>query len=158
MEPFTAFATIASVAALTLQAVTSLNNKVQGIKDAPSTVHKLTQDLDAVADVLSVLRDSTEGSLQHLSTNAGAALAAALENCRSSCEAFQVRLKRWTRHSTDQHMHWWDRVRVGIVADKNVEALSRQLLQCKATINIAISTMTLYVPAHASNDAWMPLR
>jgi hypothetical protein len=36
-------------------------------------------------------------------------------------------------------------VRVGILADKNVETLSKQLLQCKATLDTAMRTMTLSV-------------
>lgn len=153
MEPFTIFATVANIAALTLEAITSLNNEIQGIKDAPSTIQKLTQDLNATADVLSALQNSTEGSLHHLSTNAETALAAALDNCRSSCESFQTQLKRWTRHSNDRRMQWWDGARAGLIAGRNVETLSRQLSQCKVTINIAMSTITLYVLDCPSNSA-----
>jgi Fungal N-terminal domain of STAND proteins len=77
--------------------------------------------------------------------DAYAALAAALENCRNACKTFQAKLKKWMRHSTDQHLHWWDRVRMGILADNTVETLSKRLLQCKVIINTAIGTMTLFV-------------
>ena len=147
-DPFTTVATVAGVVGLTLQAIKSLHDDVQAIKDAPAAVDTLKQDLDAVAGVLQTIQGSTEGSLQHLSTDANAALAAALNNCKSACETFQAKLRRWMRHSTDQHMHWWDRVRVGILAEKNVETLSKQLLQCKVTLNTAIGTMTLFVHPH----------
>jgi Fungal N-terminal domain of STAND proteins len=144
-ETFATFAAVAGVAGLTLQAIKSLGDDVQAIKDAPATVEKLRQDLSALASLLQTLEANTEESLQHLSTDANAVLAAALNSCKSACEIFQTKLKRWMRHSTDNHMHWWDRVRVGILADKNVETLSKQLLQCKVTINTAIGMMTLFV-------------
>jgi hypothetical protein len=52
MDPFTTFATVAGVAALTLQAIKSLNDDVQAINDAPATIKKLKEDLNTVAGIL----------------------------------------------------------------------------------------------------------
>lgn len=144
-DPFSTFAGVAGVAALALEATKSLINDIKAIRDAPATVKKLERDLDALTGVLQSLETCTKDSLKHLGTDATAALAASLENCKSSCEGFQTKLKRWMKHSTADHMHWMDRVRIGIIADKNVETLSKQLLQCKLTSSVAISTMTLSV-------------
>jgi hypothetical protein len=88
MEPFTTFATVASVAALTLQAIKALNYDVQAIKGAPFIVEQLKQDLDAIAGVLQTLRCKTDGSLLYLNTDANAVLVAALENCQCASDGF----------------------------------------------------------------------
>jgi hypothetical protein len=142
-DPFTAFATVAGVAALVLKATKALSDDVQSIQGAPAVVMTLTQDLDALATILQTIPCNTEGSLDHLSADANAALIRALENCNNACDHFQAKLKKWTKHSSDQRLQWWDRVRVGIFAEKNVETLSKQLMQCKVTLSTAISTVTL---------------
>jgi hypothetical protein len=142
-EPFTAFATVAGVAALVLQALKALSDDVQSIQGAPAVVKTLTEDLDALATILQTIPCNTEGSLDHLSVDANAALIKALENCNSACDHFQAKLKKWTKHSSDQYLQWWDRVRVGIFAEKNAESLSKQLIQSKVTLSIAIGIVTL---------------
>ena len=144
-DPFSTFAAVAGVAALTVQAIKSLTNDVQAIREAPAAVDNLKQDLDAVAGVIQLLEGGTGELRQHFSADANMVLASALENCKTACETFQAKLKRWMSHSHGQQIYWWDRVRVGILADKKVEMLSKQLLQCKITINTALGTMTLYV-------------
>jgi hypothetical protein len=145
-DPFTTFGTVAGVAGLTLQSVKSLIEDIQAIKDTPEAIQELKQGLLTVDDVLQALEAGTRGSsLQHLSAEAKAALAAALNNCKQACNKFQAKLKKWTRHSTDDKVHWWDRVRVGLFAERDIELLRRQLEQCKVTINTAIDTMTLCV-------------
>ena len=114
-----------------MQSVKSLIQDVETIKDAPEQIRELKQDLLAVSNVLQALEVGTEeSSLEYLSAEAKRALATALDNCKGACNKFQAKLKRWTRHSTNDNTHWWDRDRVGLFAEREIEMLRKQLEQC----------------------------
>ena len=145
-DPFSAFASAAGVTGLAMHSVKSLIYDIEGIKNAPDLIQALKQDLVALSHVLQALEAGTEGpSLQHLNTEAKSALATTLDNCRRACNKFQTKLEKWTRHSKNDKVQWWDRVRVGFFVEGDIESLRKQLEQCKATISTAIGTMNLFV-------------
>lgn len=145
-DPFSTFAAVAGIAGLAVQSVKGLIQDIEAIKDVPELIRQLKQDLLAVRDVLQALEPVTEGSsLEHLSPEAKRALATNLNYCKEACNRFQTKLKRWTRHSTEDKIHWWDRVRVGLFAERDIETLRKQLEQCITTTNTAISTTNLLV-------------
>jgi hypothetical protein len=68
-EGFAAFAAVAGVADLTLKVVKSLKDDIQAIRDAPSSIQTLKQDLEAMASVLQNLAMNATGATEHLSTD-----------------------------------------------------------------------------------------
>jgi hypothetical protein len=146
-DPFSITAGAFGVAGVALQSITALLEDIQAIKNAPEAIANLKEELSAVEIVLTTLDSELQGpTLEILSPNAKAGLSLATTNCKRACDKFRTKLKKWTKHSADDAIHWWDRVRVGLFAEAEVEVLSEQLRKCKDTVNAAASTATLYVP------------
>ena len=149
-DPFSITAGAVGITSVALQSITALLEDIQAVKNAPEVIADLKEDLSAVETVLTTLNSELEESaLGTLSPGAQAGLRLATANCRRACDKFRTKLKKWTKHSADDTMHWWDRVRVGLFAEADVEMLSEQLRKCKDTVGAAIGTATLYVSVTA---------
>jgi hypothetical protein len=154
-DPFSITAGTVGIAGVALQSTTALIDDIQAIKDTEA-IAELKEDLAAIETVLRTLDWELEGlALDVLSPGAKAGLGLATTNCTRACDKFRAKLKKWTKHSADDKMHWWDRVRAGLFAEAEIEVLSEQLRRCKDTVNAAIGTAILYVPValscHGSN-------
>ncbi|GLA79168.1 hypothetical protein AtubIFM55763_002315 [Aspergillus tubingensis] len=113
---------------------------VNAIKDAPSVIVELKNELAAVNAILIALNDAQrDKKLEALTLEAKTALQLAITNCARACDNFSTKLKQWTKQSNEK-IHWWDRVRIGLFAEATIEALSKQLSCCKSTMSTAVST------------------
>jgi hypothetical protein len=150
-DPFSITAGAFSVVGFTLQSITALLEDIHAIKNAPKAIADLQKELSTAETVLATLDSELQGStLEILSPNAKVILSLATTNCKRACDKFRTKLQKWTKHSTDDAIHWWDRVRVGLFAEAEVEVLSEQLRKCKDTVNAAVSTATLLATARSS--------
>lgn len=147
-DPFSITAGAVGIAGVALQSVKALLDDIQSIKDAPEAIKDLKEDLLAVEVVIKPLDTALQGSaFETLNHDARAGLGLAINNCKRACDKFRTKFKKWTKHSTDDKIHWWDRVRVGLFAEAEIEVLSEQLSKCRDTITSAVATATLYVRA-----------
>lgn len=143
MDPLSVLASTLGIASAAVQSVNTLIHDINAIKDAPDLIADLRDELTAVKAVLMAINNAQEGSqLENLSPDSKKALQLAVTNCEKACDKFRLKLDRWTRHSDDK-IHWWDRVRIGLFAEGTIEALSDQLDRYKSTMNTAVSTATL---------------
>jgi hypothetical protein len=164
-DPIGITAGAVGIAAATLHSVNTLIDDIQAIKNAPDAIADLKQDLCTIETVLRTLDSQTEESaLEGLSLDAKSGLSLATAGCKRACDKFRTKLKKWTKHSADDTMHWWDRVRVALFAEAEIEILSARLSSCKDTVNAAINTAALYVPTSClrpvelmSLIGWLPL-
>jgi hypothetical protein len=146
-DPFSITAGAFSVVGFTLQSITALLEDIHAIKNAPKAIADLQKELSTAETVLATLDSELQGStLEILSPNAKVILSLATTNCKRACDKFRTKLQKWTKHSTDDAIHWWDRVRIGLFAEAEVEVLSEQVRKCKDDVRVAIGTATLYVP------------
>lgn len=141
-DPFSITAGAVGIAGVALQSVKALLQDVQAIRDAPTAIKDLREDLLAVEIVLEPLHAALQGSTEMLSHDAGAGLGLTINNCKRACDKFRTKLKKWMKHSTGNGIHWCDRVRVGLFAETEIELLSEQLNKCKDTVTSAVSTVT----------------
>lgn len=146
-DPFSITAGVVGITAAALHSIKSLLEEILAIKDAPAAIGQVKQDLLAVEMILKTLNSAfQESAFETLSENAKASLQFAIRNCQKACDTFRTRLQKWTRHSGDGKIHWWDRVRVGLFAEAEMEVLSKQLKNCRDTVGSAVSTATLCAP------------
>jgi hypothetical protein len=143
MDPLSVLASTLGIASAAVHSVNTLIHDINAIKDAPELIADLRDELTAVKAVLMAINNAHGASqLENLSPGSKEALQVAVTNCEKACDKFRQKLDRWTRHSDDK-IHWWDRVRVGLFAEGTIEALSDQLDRYKSTMNTAVSTATL---------------
>lgn len=145
MDPFSLTVGTLGIVGAAVQSITALIHEINAIRDAPGVIAGLRDELVAVEAILLVLDNAHKNSqLEHLTPDARTALQLAVTHCAKACTEFRNKIVRWTKHSGEK-LHTWDRVRVGLFAERSVEALCEQLSRCKSTMNIAVSTATLYV-------------
>ncbi|GLA56242.1 hypothetical protein AnigIFM63604_006139 [Aspergillus niger] len=143
MDPFSVALGTLSIVDAAFQSINTLIYAINAIKDVPGVIVDLKNELAAVNAILIALDDAQrDKKLEALTLEAKTALQLAVTNCGRACDKFSKKLKQWTKHS-DEKLHWWDRVRVGLFAEATIEALSKQLSCCKSTMSTAVSTAVL---------------
>ncbi|KAL4911901.1 hypothetical protein BDW62DRAFT_38543 [Aspergillus aurantiobrunneus] len=145
-DPFSITAGAIGIAGVTLQGVTALLNDVQAIQNAPSLISSLEQDILAIQKVLQIFGSDEESSkLRSLSPDTQSALHLAIQHCGQACDAFRAKIKKWSANSVDGKLRWWDRARVGLFAEADVNMLRDSLAASKHTMNAALNTASLLV-------------
>ncbi|KAJ5757133.1 uncharacterized protein N7511_007315 [Penicillium nucicola] len=143
MDPFSLTAGTLGIAGAALQSINALIHDIKAIRDAPDVLASLKYELAAVEAILLALDSAQKTSkLDHLTDDARQALKLAVTNCQKASDNFGMKLARWTKRS-DAKMRAWERVHLGVFAERSVEKLCQQLNRYESTLNIAISTVTL---------------
>lgn len=125
-----------------IHSVQFLTKTIANIKEGPNTVKDIGTDLRAIQSVLqSLARALQDGSEQIVLTDQ---VRYAIENCDRACIAFQSRVERWTKHSTEDKLFWVDRWKVGFFGPERIKTFRGQLSDCKGTLSVALSTATMY--------------
>lgn len=145
MDPFSLTVGSLGIAGAAVQSITALMHEINTIRDAPSVIAGLKDELVAVEAILLALDNAQKNcQLEHLTPDVRTGLQLAVTHCAETCTEFRNSIARWTKHSGGK-MRVWDRVRFGLYAERTVETLREQLNCYKSTINIAVSTAILYV-------------
>ncbi|OJZ80252.1 hypothetical protein ASPFODRAFT_53584 [Aspergillus luchuensis CBS 106.47] len=151
MDPFSVAVGTLSIVDAALQSINTLTYAINAIKDLPGVIVDLKNELAAVNAILIALDDAQrDKKLEALTLEAKTALQLAITNCARACGNFSTKLKQWTKHSNEK-IHWWDRVRIGLFAEATIEALSKQLSCCKSTMSTAVSTAVLLTTATSTS-------
>jgi small nuclear ribonucleoprotein (snRNP)-like protein len=137
-------ASVVGIATAALQSVQFLHSTVNNIKGVPDAISGIKTDLQSIAPILSNLdtvckTDDTQIALKP-------EIKAAVSNCEKSCTEFTATIEHWMRHSTVDKAFWVNRWRVALFRQEKIAAFKGQLNGYKSTLNMALSTATMYVP------------
>lgn len=132
-----------NVAAAAIQSVQFLLRTIDNIKDVPDAVKNIKADLQAVEPVLRQLDTALQGGDSQILLCDE--IRSTVGNCDRACTAFRKLLDHWMRHSTGDKTFWMDRWRVGLFGQERIKTFKGQLDDCKSTLNVALSTASMYV-------------
>ncbi|KAF2686546.1 hypothetical protein K458DRAFT_476409 [Lentithecium fluviatile CBS 122367] len=149
MDPLSITASIVGITTAAIQSVQFLTKTVDNIKEAPNTVKDVGTDLRAVQPVLqSLAKALQDGSEQIVLSDQ---IRCAVENTDRACTAFQSRVERWMKHSTEDKLFWMDRWKVGLFGVEHIKTFRGQLSDCKGTLSVALSTATILTTSRQEN-------
>ncbi|KAK5077368.1 hypothetical protein LTR70_010306 [Exophiala xenobiotica] len=144
-DPLSVTAGVVGIAAAAIHSIHKLKDCIKKISEAPETLRNITQDLSAVETVLERISSASEDSrlpdeLKNLLINEK--LKSVLKDCEKRCEKFQNTVDNWMKHSSNDKVFWWDKVRAGYFGEAKIKTFVAQLDAYKATITMALSTVT----------------
>lgn len=142
-DPLSVTAGVAGLVTFALQGVRLLVNDINNIREAPKSLERLQVDLTSVGSSLACLEDIDELQLKLLGDHVYNQSTAAIERCKSTCFEFHNDLQSWTKRSRDGKLSWRDKTNIGIFKEQQIEVMSRQLQNCKLTLNLVAVTATL---------------
>ncbi len=126
-----------------LHFVRLLADDIGNIVNAPRAVKLLQADLLDVEYALTSLRTISEAQWESLGEPLVVQSKAATTACKESCSNFSTALDRWTRHSGDGKLSWQDRAMVGVFKQGQINSISEQLRNCKATLTLVVGSASL---------------
>ncbi|KAF2196382.1 hypothetical protein GQ43DRAFT_405229 [Delitschia confertaspora ATCC 74209] len=149
MDPLSITVAVLGITTAALQSVQFLAKMIGSIKGAPDAVKDISADLEAVQPVLQNLEKALQdSSLQIIFSSQ---VKRAIENCQRACQAFQSQVEHWMRHSTQEKTFWMDRWKIGLFGQDRIKAFKGQLSDCKGTLSVALSTMTIITTSRQEN-------
>jgi hypothetical protein len=120
-----------------------LAKTIANVKDAPSILKDISADVRAVESVLQNLdRALQDDSSQIIFSEQ---IRRAVENCDRACKAFQSQIERWMKDSKGDQLFWVYKWKIGLFGQERIRTFRRQLSDCKGTLNVALSTATMFV-------------
>lgn len=144
MDPLGITAAAVGIAVPVIHYVHLLLKDIDNIIDAPPTILRLKEQLRYVQQANTSLTVITDDQWRSLGENMVGLYKTATATCDKSCAEFRLLLQHWTRHSgSDGKLAWKDRAFIGIFKQRPIDAISKQLLSCKAALILVASTATL---------------
>jgi len=142
-DPLSITASIVGITVPALHGTKILLEDLQGLKDAPRTVKRLTDDVQLVHAALGLLKSVEDRDWMSLGKGVAEQSEATIRSCTKACDLFRIDLQRWTRHSDDGKLAWQDRAAVGFFKKDQVRAMSEQLQSCNLAINLIVGVANL---------------
>ncbi|KAK8012069.1 ribonuclease F1 [Apiospora arundinis] len=143
-DPLSIAASVVGIAVPALHATRLLLTDLQELKNAPSTMQQLQEDLRIIDAAITSLQavDDTEWTVlgEEVAENSKTTIG----TCQTACTSFRADIQRWTRHSTGGKLSWQDRASVGFFNQGRIKSLTEQLQSCKLTINSVAGVAVLY--------------
>ncbi|KAL6713291.1 hypothetical protein ACLMJK_008756 [Lecanora helva] len=147
-DPLSITASVAGITTAAIQSVRFLRTTISDIKDVPTALGSIRDDLQAIEPVLQKLHTGLEGEDSRLILMGD--IKAAVENCSFACSTFQKTLDHWTRHARKYKRFWaeWtDRFRIGMFEQGTINVFQGRLNDCKGTLNVILSTSSVLAVA-----------
>lgn len=143
-DPLSITASIFGITVPALHGMRLLYGDLQKIKDAPDTIKDLRGDILSADRAVTLLQEMEESAWKSLGETVANEAKTVIAACGKACEAFRTDLKRWTSHSgVGRQLSWRDRANVGFFKQGQIESMSKQLQNCKISVNLIISIATL---------------
>lgn len=143
MDPLSITASVVGITTAALQSAQFLVKTIDNVKDAPGIIKDISADLRAIESVLQDLNKKVQdGSSQIIRSNQ---IGPAVENCDRACKAFQLQVDRWMKHSKEDKIFWISRWKIGLFGPDKIKTFKGQLSDCKSTLNVVLTTATLFV-------------
>ncbi|KAH7014906.1 hypothetical protein EDB80DRAFT_706642 [Ilyonectria destructans] len=151
MDPLSITASVAGIAVPALQCVRHLRNDLGGIKNAPSDIVSVREDLLTIEQAITSVQNISDQQWESLGRAVVAQSKTGLKLCKKSSSKFQAAIDRWTTHSDDGKLSWRDRTMIGLFRQDQIKSTSAQLQNCKITLTSVVSTATLYSSLQQTN-------
>jgi hypothetical protein len=143
MDPLSITASVVGITTAALQSVQFLVKTIDNVKDAPATIKEISADLRAIETVLQDLNVKRQDDSSQLIQSKQ--VGPAVENCDRACKAFQLQVEQWMKHSKEDKIFWISRWKIGLFGQEKIKTFKAQLNDCKSTLNVALTTATLFV-------------
>ncbi|KAE8153624.1 hypothetical protein BDV25DRAFT_136743 [Aspergillus avenaceus] len=154
MDPLSVTAGVIGIAATTLHSISRVESAISNIKHAPEAISSVRSELQSVCTIVATLQrtcqdpalinDDLKSILQGVPINA------TLQNCAKICDEFHTALTKWTKHSTEERLHWLDRLRTGYVEKSTIREFIAEVGSCKVTISLVLDTAIFLNACRAS--------
>jgi len=142
-DPLSITASVVSITVPALHGVRLLIEDLQQVKEAPKTVKRLLEDVQCVEASLKLLQGVEEREWNVLGASVLEGSKITISSCTQACDSFRFNLQRWNQHSDGGKLAWQDRTSVGFFKEGQIKAMSKQLQNCKLSINSVVSIATL---------------
>jgi hypothetical protein len=136
-------ASVVDITVPALHGVRLLSEDLQQLEEAPKIVKCLSEDVQSVETSLKLLQGVGEREWDLLGANVLDKSKTTISSCTQACNLFRTDLQRWTRHSEGGKLAWQDQTSVGFFKQRQSKAISKQLQNCKLSINLVASIATL---------------
>lgn len=142
-EPLSVAASVVGIAVPALHVTRLLLDDLQKLKDAPSTVQQLQEDLRTVDAAITSLQAVEDTEWTVLGEEVAENSKTTIGTCQTACTSFRADIQHWTRHSTGGKLSWQDRASVGFFKQGQIKSLTEQLQSCKLTITSVVGVAVL---------------
>lgn len=143
MDPLSIVASVMGIVPPALHGVRLLIDDIQTIRDAPSAIQLMKEDLLTIDNSLTSLQAISDQQWKSLGDSVVAQLEPAIMLCKDSCNKFRTSLGRWTRHSNDGKISWRDHTVVGVFKQGQIKSMSQQLQSCKMNLTSVVTIASL---------------
>jgi hypothetical protein len=143
MDPLSITASVLGITTAALQSAQYLVKTIDNVRDAPITIKDISVDLRAVERILQTLDRALQSDSSQVIVSEQ--IGPAVENCDRACKAFQSQIEHWMKHSKEDKIFWVYRWKIGLFGQERIRTFKGQLGDCKGTLNVALSTATMFV-------------
>jgi hypothetical protein len=143
VDPLSITASVVSITVPALHGIRLLQEDLQQLKEAPKTVKRLLEDVQSVDTSLKLLEGVEHREWDLLGASVVEESKTTISRCAQACNLFRKDLQHWTRHSEGGKLALQDRTNVGFFKQGQIKAMSKQLQNCKLSINSVVSIATL---------------
>lgn len=109
-------------------------------------MNDIRQQLDNIRrplDTLQTLVLDTDECMAARQTLVQMGLGTAVNDCGKACEAFDRRLKKWTKHSDNDILTLQDKWSIGVWNRERMQTFRTRIESCQRTVHFAISSTQL---------------
>lgn len=140
-------ASLIGIATLAYNSCQKLNVIIQGFRNAPGNVKIISNDLEALTNVLgslkSDLQSEDQGSLGSLERQGLLTeLQSSMQGCQELCEHTAQKLSKLTSHSNADYLSKRDRIALHF-NDTEIMIFKERLVQYKLTFNVCLGVASL---------------
>ena len=144
MDPLSITAAAVGITDFAISRIIELHDFINSIAEAKQEIHDAQSNLDNIHRTLIALGDL------NISDNAAAledvnktSVAEAVNSCGDACKRFSGDLKKWTKHSSVDHMPLRDRFVVNVWNKEKVRTFRTNLQGCQTTVQFAVTSCQL---------------
>jgi hypothetical protein len=147
MDPLSITAAAIGISGAAVASIASVRNTISNIQDAEDVMGDIRTQLERIQrplDSLETLTITTSGTLA-ASTEAltKSGVAEAVNSCGKACAAFDKKLQKWTRHSSDGKLSFRDKVTVGVWNKEKILTFKTRVETCQLSVQFAVSSVQL---------------
>jgi hypothetical protein len=153
-----ATASLIAITGLVYSSSKALYDLIDGLTSAPELIAEIKTDLSALQTVLTsleaTLKEANSTTLAPVLQRVG--ITDALNACSKICNGFMGTISKYTKHSTKDGFSKRDRLTVTFRKTK-IEAFTTRLNVAKGTIELAVTSATLYATSYSTLSTQLAL-
>lgn len=146
MDPLSITAATIGISTAACASIATLRNTISGLGEAQEELHSIRFQLDNIEKPLRILDSFAVDETALVSAQrilAKTTISHTVNNCGKACEAFDKKLKRWTRHSQDVKLSLRDKMSVGVWNVEKIRTFKVRVETCGQIVQLAVSSTQL---------------